>query len=171
MDLAAYSNIGSFCLAATLAIISIASSRKIQANKVYNYLEILLSSRTQLEESMAEYIELSNINNFNVLNIKYSNFVNTLEYFSSKIINENLYKTAAFKKFANEVDSSLLELVHLQLDLYNYIQENSYETHGIVTSSYTRRRNLQNTFKLLNVILPKDDIKDIDEKIKKYELY
>lgn len=165
-----FSTIGAFLLAGIIAYIGYIQSKKKDTDRVYEYLEIMTNLKVELELALSDYIGNPVIEEFNKLNTKHSAFVNYLDYFSSKIINQKLYKNIAFKNFQGETCQGLKEWVIFQMEIFRIIDQLKFNRFGIINSDSTRKSHLKNTYKLLKITLTPVEFNDIQNKSKRYGL-
>ncbi|MFJ7914806.1 MULTISPECIES: hypothetical protein [unclassified Lysinibacillus] len=161
----------SLVLAGVIATIGIIQSKKKDTDRFYEYLEIMINLKIELELALATYVSSQNdLEAYNNLNTRYTAFVNYLDYFSAKIINQNLFNNKAFKQFQGETHQGLKEWAIIQLRIYGIIEELKFNKFEITTSSTTRKSNLKNTYKLLKLTLPTKDYEEMQESCRKYGL-
>lgn len=165
-----FSTIGAFLLAGIIAYIGYVQSKKKDTDRVYEYLEIMTNLKVELELALSDYISNQVIEEFNKLNTKHSAFVNYLDYFSSKIINQKLYRNKAFKNFQGETCQGLREWVIFQMEIFKIIDCLKFNRFEIVNSDSTRKFHLKNTYKLLKLTLKSNEYDDVQNKSKKYGL-
>lgn len=166
------SGFGSLILAGLIATIGVIQSKKKDTDRFYEYLEIMINLKMELELALATYVSSQdNLEAFNNLNTRYTAFVNYLDYFSAKIINQNLFNNKAFKQFQGETQQGLKEWAIIQLRIYGIIEELKFNKFGITSSSTTRKSNLKNTYKLLKLTLPDKDYEDIQDSCREYGLF
>ncbi|MBM7663549.1 hypothetical protein JOC25_000005 [Solibacillus kalamii] len=170
-NIAGFANIGSLILATIIAYIGVDQSRKRDTDKVYEYLEGLSNAKNHLEDKLSDLIENQTLFYFNKFSSEFSSFVNSIEYFSSKIINQKLYKTKAFKEFQGESSYSLLEIVNNLLILFEFIEERRFREYLITGSNSTSRKNLRNTFVLLKEVLTVEEFEELLKTCKEKGLY
>lgn len=164
--------IGAFTLAALIAIVGINQAKKKDTDRVYEYLEIITNLKMELEFALASYSKNpTDIEIFNRLDTRYTAFVNYLEYFSAKILNQNLYKNKAFKDFQGESHHGLKEWAIIQLKILFLIKSIRFKNFGITSAAVTKKSNLKNTYQLLEATLPKKDYNDLQDLCRKYGLY
>lgn len=165
------SSFGSFFLAGLIALIGYIQSGKKDTDRVYEYLEIMTNLKVELELALADYVRNPVIEEFNKLNSKHSAFVNFMDYFSSKIINQKLYNNKAFKDFQGETNQGLKEWIIIQLEIFNLIDYLKFNRFEITSSSNTRKRHLKNTYKLLKITLPQNEYNELLKLSKEKGLY
>ncbi|MDM5233494.1 hypothetical protein [Lysinibacillus pakistanensis] len=161
----------SLILAGVIAWIGVSQSKKKDTDRFYEYLEIMINLKMELEIALASYVSQDDLEAFNNLNTRYTAFVNYLDYFSAKIINQNLFNNKAFKQFQGETHQGLKEWAIIQLRIYGIIEELKFNKFGITSSSTTRKSNLRNTYKLLKLTLPSKDYEEIQDSCRKYGLF
>lgn len=170
--IASVSTIGAFILAGVIAFIGITQSKKKDTDRVYEYLEIMTKLKIELETAIASYAaNQDNIEIFNNLNTRYTAFVNFLDYFSAKILNQKLYKNSAYKDFQGESLNGLKDWAIIQLKIFRIINKVKYRKFGIISADVTRKKDLKNTYKLLEITLPSKDYNELQDLCKKYGLF
>lgn len=166
------SAIGAFTLASVIAFVGISQSRKKDIDRVYEYLEIMTNSKMELEFALALLVETSDDRHaFNNLNTRYTAFVNNLDSFSAKVLNQKLYKTVAFKDFQGESLNGLKDWAVIQLDIFELIDNVSFKVFGIISAETTRKSNLKYTYKLLKITLPSKDYNNLLSLCKKRKFF
>lgn len=164
--------IGAFTLASVIAFVGICQSRKKDIDRVYECLEIMTNSKMELEFALASFAETpDNREVFNNLNTRYTAFVNNLDSFSAKILNQKLHKTATFKDFQGESLNGLKDWAVIQLDIFELINDVSFNVFEITSAETTRKSYLKNTYKLLKITLPSEDYNDLLNLCKKREFF
>lgn len=159
-----FSTIGAFILAGIIAWIGVIQSKKKDADRVYEYLEKMTNLKVELELALSEYACNPVIENFNKLNTKHSAFVNYLEYFSSKIINQRLYNTKAFKDFQGRTSQGLKEWVVVQLEIFSVIEKYKFKNfESFKTDDTTKKRHLKNTYKLLKYTIDSNEYHELEQ--------
>ncbi|MCS1384813.1 hypothetical protein NXZ75_21905 [Lysinibacillus sphaericus] len=157
-------SVGSFFIAGVIALIGISQSKKKDADRVYEYLELMINYKVELEFALASYAKSPNdIEIFNNLNTRYSAFVNYLDYFSAKILNQKLYKNKAFKQFQGETHQGLKDWATIQLGIYELIERIRFNDFGMISSATTKKSDLKNTYILLKMVLPRKDYKELQD--------
>jgi len=157
-----YSTIGAFILAGLIALIGYTQAKKKDTDRVYEYLEKMTDIKVELELSLADYVSNPSIKEFNKLNTKHSAFVNYLDYFSAKIINQKLYNNKAFRDFQGETNQALREWAMFQLDIFNVIDREKFILFGIEDPASTRKSHLKNTYKLLKLTLDPNEYNKLE---------
>jgi hypothetical protein len=137
------SSLGAFILAAIIALIGASQAKKKDTDRIYEYLEIMTNLKMELEFALASYSENSLSKEvFLNLDTRYTAFVNYLEYFCAKIINQKLYKNAAFKSFQGESNQALKNWAIIQLEIFRIINEVRFNVFEITSTEKTRKSHL-----------------------------
>lgn len=170
-NIAGVANIGSLILAMIIAFIGVDQSRKRDTDRVYEYLESLSVAKKYLEGSLNELLGNQTLPYFNKFSSEFSSFVNSVEYFSSKILNQKLYKTKAFREFQGEYNHSLLDIIKILLTLFEYNEDRRFREYEITGSNSTSRKNLRNTFILLKEVLTVEEYEGFLKLCKEKGLY
>ncbi|MEV9639452.1 hypothetical protein ABZ756_01990 [Mammaliicoccus sciuri] len=163
------STVGAFTLAGVIAAIGINQSKKKDTDRFYECMEAMTYIKAELEDALSSYInDPTDIVVFNNLNTKYTAFVNHLDLFSAKILNQRLYKTVAFKNFQGESFYGLKDWALIQLQLFQLIEEVRFRDFGIISTSNTRKTYLKNTYMLLKITLPNNVFQELQGRCKEY---
>ncbi|NOG26581.1 hypothetical protein [Lysinibacillus fusiformis] len=158
-----FSTIGAFVLAGIIALIGYTQSKKKDTDRVYEYLEIMTNHKVELELALSDFVSNFVIEEFNKLNTKHSAFVNYLDYFSSKILNQKLYNNKAFEDFQGETCQALKEWAIFQLIIYELIESSKFNDFEIVDSATIRKRDLKYTYKLLRHTLDPNEYHELEQ--------